>query len=248
LSARRTSADVQGLVDSWIAAGSRRSTGVRDQRWGGFTVEVGTDGFEPELKNRVALLRAGGDDRPDPFEPARTGFAPRSLSDTPVDHDETNRWLGQLVGRLEARRRDEAEGTGALFLEAPRQVGGRGGRGNLPDGGATPRLASRLPRGGERRGPQGEDPKTVGLVLGLGRLREELQIGDERPGDGRTGTVAAGRVVVGDRELSSGVEAVLRGGEGARPWPARAAEPHRSGDPGVLASGASRFHHRDQLV
>src|SRR5512135_2071589 len=48
--------------------------------------------------------------------------------------------------------------------------------------------------------------------------------------------------------ISSGPEAVLRGGAGAGPGGAGATQPHRAGDPGVPETGAPFLHHRGQLV
>src|SRR5512143_4159098 len=55
-------------------------------------------------------------------------------------------------------------------------------------------------------------------------------------------------MVLGDRGLPSWAEAVLRGGAGAGPRGEGAAQPHRAGDPGVPAAGASLLHHWGQLV
>ena len=65
-------------------------------------MEVGSDGFKEELKNRTALLGASGDCRPDPLEPAPSSFASRALGYVSVDDHEANRLLGQIVGRLDA--------------------------------------------------------------------------------------------------------------------------------------------------
>ena len=57
-----------------------------------------------------------------------------------------------------------------------------------------------------------------------------------------------GRTDLGDRELSPGLEAVLRGGTMPGAAGAGAAQPHRDGNPGVPAAGASLLRHRGELV
>ena len=54
--------------------------------------------------------------------PALAFFATRSLRDLAIDHHESNRLLGQVVGRLAAGRRDETQVTFAVISETVGQV------------------------------------------------------------------------------------------------------------------------------
>jgi hypothetical protein len=67
-------------------------------------------------------LGASSDDRADPFEPAQTRFASRSLGDVPVDDYEANALLGQVIGLLDTGRRDKPAVTLAVLLEATGKV------------------------------------------------------------------------------------------------------------------------------
>jgi hypothetical protein len=70
-----------------------------------------------KLEDRTALLGAGGDDRPNPLAPTAAGLAPRPLGSPSVDHHKADCLFGQVVGRLDARRRDEAEVGVAVLTE-----------------------------------------------------------------------------------------------------------------------------------
>jgi hypothetical protein len=74
------------------------------------------------LKLRSPLLRARRDHCPDPFAPAVPFFTPCPLRDQTVDHDEPDRLLRQIVGRLHSRGRDEPEITLTMCLEPLGQV------------------------------------------------------------------------------------------------------------------------------
>ncbi len=77
---------------------------------------------EQARKDRTTLLDASGDHRPDAFAPAAAFFASRPLRDVPVNDDEANRLLRQVIGRVDTRRRDEAEVRFPVFAEPFGQV------------------------------------------------------------------------------------------------------------------------------
>jgi hypothetical protein len=52
----------------------------------------------------AARLRTGGQRRPDALAPSTPLRAVSPLRDSPIDHHEANRLLGQVVRRLDARR------------------------------------------------------------------------------------------------------------------------------------------------
>ena len=82
------------------------------------------DRIEQELKGRATLLGASRNHCPDALAPPATFFAPRPLGNPSVDHHKANRLFGQVVGRLDPRRGDEAEIRGAMFAKALGQVAG----------------------------------------------------------------------------------------------------------------------------
>src|SRR4051794_33979624 len=100
-------------------------------------MEIRTDGFEEELKDRTALLGASGDRRPDPLQPAASGFASRALGYVSVDDHEANRLLGQIVGRLDAGGRDESDVACTVFPKATSEIGRVRCVGHVLDGCST---------------------------------------------------------------------------------------------------------------
>ena len=115
-------------------------------------MEAGTDGFEEEIKNRATLLGASGDDRPDPLEAMLASFTSRALGYVSVDDHEANRLLGQIVGRLDARRCYKPDVTRTVFLEATGEICRLRCTGHALDGCSTQRLAKEFQRGCERLG------------------------------------------------------------------------------------------------
>jgi len=79
-----------------------------------------------EVKDRTALLSAGGDDGPDSFAPLSTRQASCALSDLAVDDHESNSLLGKIVRRGDTRRRDEFEVGLSVFAKAVSNVLGFG--------------------------------------------------------------------------------------------------------------------------
>ena len=75
---------------------------------------MGQERLAKELEYVEAALRAGGKRCPDSHAPISSRFATCALRDPAVDHDESNRLFRQIVRRLDARRRDEAEVTVAM--------------------------------------------------------------------------------------------------------------------------------------
>src|SRR5712692_8629465 len=61
-------------------------------------------------------------DRPDAFKPTLARGAARALRHLAIDHHETNRLLGQVVGWLDAGGRDETQVTFAVLLESFGQI------------------------------------------------------------------------------------------------------------------------------
>ena len=156
-------------------------------------MEASADGFEEEVENRTALLCAGGDDRPDPLEPAPASFATRTLGYVSVDDDEANCLLRQIVGRLDAGRCYESYVIRPMFFEATGKIGRLDCARDIHDGCSTQRLAKEFQRGCERlklhevasvdqieqpaRGLQ--NSTAVRLIRGIGMLGQELQIADQ---------------------------------------------------------------------
>ena len=68
-----------------------------------------------ELECIEAALCTCGKRCPDSHAPISARFAAGALRDPAVDHDESNRLFRQIVRRLDARRRDEAEVTVAVL-------------------------------------------------------------------------------------------------------------------------------------
>ncbi len=62
-----------------------------------------------EFEHRTALLGARGDGRPDAFAPLSARRASRALGDFAVDDDKANRLFGEVIRRINSRRRDEFE-------------------------------------------------------------------------------------------------------------------------------------------
>ena len=79
-------------------------------------------------------------------------FAPRSLGDVPVDDHKANGLLGQVIGRLDAGRRDKPDVPRAVFLEATGKVFRLGCGRNVFDGCSAQHVAENLQRGGDRLG------------------------------------------------------------------------------------------------
>ena len=71
--------------------------------------EVGADRLVKVAEGGTMLHRARGVRRPDALAPPPSRLAARSLCDAPVDDDKPKRLLGEIVRRLDARRRDESE-------------------------------------------------------------------------------------------------------------------------------------------
>src|ERR1035437_3296821 len=70
------------------------------------------------LEPAAALWSAGGDGRPDAFAPTPSAFAARPLRNEPFDHHEANGLLGEIVVRLDPRRRNEPEIVRPVLPEA----------------------------------------------------------------------------------------------------------------------------------
>src|SRR5664280_2389065 len=146
-----------------------------------------------KLESRTTLLGAGGDDRPNPLAPAAAGLAPRSLRNPPVDYHEADRLFRQVVGRLDARRGDEAEVRLSMLMKAFGQILG------WPSGWHTsgcrlhhllPCRLQRLLESGDRhllaamndseQFPQRRPhPLPVGLLLSTRQRHEKLHVADQ---------------------------------------------------------------------
>ena len=72
--------------------------------------EVGGDRVVNELKGGMALLRTGGQHRPDAFAPAASGFAACALGDFAVDGQEAYLPLWPVVGRLDGKKKGDITG------------------------------------------------------------------------------------------------------------------------------------------
>ena len=84
--------------------------------------EVGMNGVADELESGSSLLRAGGDHGPDALAPLAPGGAARALGDAAVDHNEAQRPFGQVIGRRDARGREEGDVSVPVFSKAFREV------------------------------------------------------------------------------------------------------------------------------
>jgi hypothetical protein len=91
----------------WLARLLSRLRRQQAGRW--LAVEVRMHRLLQVAPRRPPLLGARRQHAPDPLAPALPRRAARPLRDVPVDHHEANRLLGQVVGRFDLRRRDEAE-------------------------------------------------------------------------------------------------------------------------------------------
>ena len=156
-------------------------------------MEAGADGFEEKIEDRATLLGASGDNRPDPLEPAPTGFATRTLGYVSVDDYKANRLLRQIVGRLDTGCCYEPDVTRAVFLEATGKIRRLGCARDTLDGCLTQRFASNFQPGSERLGLDEvtatddmeqsthslQNAATVRLILEVGMLGQELEISDQ---------------------------------------------------------------------
>ena len=81
-------------------------------------------GLEQELEQGAALSGAGGHGSPDPLAPATASFAASALGDLAVDHHEAESLLHRVVGRLHARRVQEAEVMFGMLAKSLGDVAG----------------------------------------------------------------------------------------------------------------------------
>lgn len=77
-------------------------------------------------------LPASRDCRPDRLTPPATLFAARPLRDFSIEHNESNRLFGQIVGRVDARCRNELKERVAVVAEPLRHVSCFSGIGHPP--------------------------------------------------------------------------------------------------------------------
>jgi hypothetical protein len=70
---------------------------------------MGGDGTAEEIKYGSALLITGGNRRPDSFAPSLSRLAARTLCQATMNCHESNGLFRQVVRRLDARCRNEAE-------------------------------------------------------------------------------------------------------------------------------------------
>ena len=82
-------------------------------------VPMGEERFLKELHQVAPGLFAGRDRRPNAFAPIATLFATSALGDFPVEDNEPNCLLGQIIRRIDARRGDELEERRAMFAKPP---------------------------------------------------------------------------------------------------------------------------------
>src|SRR5438132_9553276 len=108
------------------------SAAVGQQLWCWRSGKIGAQGFVEECEDATTRPSAGGEHGPDAFEPTLPLRAARALRYLAIDHHETNRLLGEIVGRLDAGGRDETQITFAVLLEACGQVFGLAGFGHVP--------------------------------------------------------------------------------------------------------------------
>lgn len=117
-----------------------------------------------EMEGRSALLWTSGEDRPDSLAPTLTCLATCALRDQAVDDDETYRLLGEIVGRLDARRRDETNVAFAMLFEAISKVVRLGRSWNAVNGGGPQQSipAAVLSRPSQQGAGQGRDRSRAG--------------------------------------------------------------------------------------
>ena len=78
------------------------------------------DRLAEKQEGRSSLGGAGCHRRPDALAPPLAARTASALSDAPIDHHEADGLLGQVIGGLYARRRDEPEVGLGVILEALR--------------------------------------------------------------------------------------------------------------------------------
>ena len=136
---------------------------------------------------------AGGHDRPDAFQPALACDAAGTLSHLAINDHESNRLLRQVVGWFDARSRDEAQITGAVFFETFGQVACLGGVGHAPDDLGPKLVAGVLQMAlksllavldavmddGKQSTQTLQDPLTIGLVARVRMLDKKAHVAQQ---------------------------------------------------------------------
>ena len=74
------------------------------------------------VKHALAMLGAGGDRGPDPFQPLAAGLTAAALGHAAVDDHKPNRLFRQIVGRLHARCGDKSQVFASMLMKSLGEV------------------------------------------------------------------------------------------------------------------------------